>query len=671
MPVFKMGGEKVNNRAGILTYTDARQVQDTIVTDNFSSFFNTLRITQPGKIKDQISNIFVNGSMNRSQFFMDFRIKDYIPLAVRSGNGSNMMPVYGVKGGSPGLTRKTNYAEILMCAEDDLVGAGFNATVFGTDYLTGEETVSLPSAKLLSEIGREGSVPPATVSKRSLKAVSRVLEKLWGVQEKNPQTRFIIKMDHAEERSADLIRQVYLLIPHQLRLQLGFETNITSTDLDQINHYGGIPIYVFTADSSQNIDSGAYSFPVAVYDMAKADQYPYNNQRIALIEKLALLMNQKILFNLDYSEKKILESRQTAVSSFKYYQDIADALLSGTLFWWMRESVESIDQLEKLYTDQKELMSNPDYRAEALEAFNTRIYPNSDLAQQTVDLWLSGQSGERDRQLLFLARELNQGKNISALRSMHETLDSRYRQNEKNLRAQWEKKTGDELAGQKAAYENEIKRLEAGQAQLARDNQNLARQLEALKRDGNAAVNEGADVGKGQAAGRKAVAKLKKVSAQLQIFRIAAFAACACAILFLALFIMRNISLGNALVENAEKTAQIENLQKENDRFKEDAENLKKEIASLNEEITALKEEYEKADETEASESVQTADDTAAGQEDDNARSEETEAGNSSLNQENDEGNDEQNGEINAPPYEDEPYDDGTSEDYDGYEYHE
>ena len=480
----------MNRQPGIITYTDRYQVQQTAESAGLNSFFNEMGITKGADLRNRLSNIFVNGSMNRSQFFMDFRIKDW----TFRGGSAGYMPVYGVKGGSPGLTRQTNYAEILFCSEEKLATTGFNEVMFGTDYLSGEETVELPENELLDALGREGSVPGFTISTRNKENVCRVIEKLWEVQEKDPRTRFVILMDRAEENSISLIQQIYLLLPQKLRQQIGFQTNISAADLEQIQAYEGVPIYLFTADISENIDSSRYSFPVAVFDLTRADEYTFNEERLALIRKLASQINEKKGADLDYSEKHYLESQNSNASSFRYYENIVKNMFSGALFWWTKERIDSVEELEKLYTDQGELMNVPDYRTQALTSYYLDIYPKSNIAQQTVEIISNENYPNRARLLNFLASELGHAKEIDAIDTMRTDLLSQMRTDLEKKDTEWNQRLNSELTKMSDSTSAELKRLRAENKALTERLGNVQTERGTLSKSGNGLENQALDI---------------------------------------------------------------------------------------------------------------------------------------------------------------------------------
>ena len=402
----------MGNYPCVITFTDKSQVQQTIENSEFNTFCNDNAIIYSREFRNYISEIFVNGSMNRSLFYVDIKIKDFIPKRNRD---ILFCPVFGVKGGTPGVTRKTNYAEILFCRETDISGTDFNDRIFGMNYLSGEETTRLSEAALFETLERPSDAPEYLVRSSNQKLVCCILEKLWEQQENNPQTRFVIKMKNARDRSVGLLQQLYTLLPQQIRLQMGFQTNITTNDLEQIKAYGGIPIYVLTMDSSETIKTDAIDvFPVYVFDTDALNSYSYDSGRLELIQQLMGSIDRESSYTLDYAEKKILEAKGKTVSSFKYYEEIVTRLFDGTFFWWMKDSVESLEEVEKLYMDQSGLMSVDSFRNKAITTFMMRFLPESDISNQIADMILNKDYPNRERLLGFASNELNLRKPIKA-----------------------------------------------------------------------------------------------------------------------------------------------------------------------------------------------------------------------------------------------------------------
>ena len=594
----------MNNQPGLITYTDRRQVQQTASNDELNSFLNEMRIIDSGGLCSRISNIFVTSSMKRSNFCMDFGIREY---ATR-GSSIRYMPVYGVKGGSPGLTRQTNYAEVLFCKGETLSGAGYNEKIFGTEYLTGEETVELSESDLLESLGREVGAPKVEVLKRDSQKVCKVLEKLWEVQEKEPRTRFVILMKDAEKNSMRLIQQLYLLMPQQLRRQLGFETNIAPADLEQIQAYGGVPLYVFTADVTERFDPSDYSFPISVYNLTADEEYSYNEERLALIGKLAAKMDDQMIAFLDFAERKYLETQQTTISSFKYYEGIVTNLLSGTLFWWLRENIESIEELEKVYMDQIELMQNIDYKRQALTAYSLDIYPNSSFASQMVYIICNEKYPNRKKLLEFLSRELLHEKEINAIDSMRKGMlsertqafqkkDDEYKQRFDSMTASF-KEEKDSLNDQYSQLVLQRQSLEEKLIELSEENINLKKTLKENQyssTEGNSKMSDThSDRGSKKADTEKSeeMEKLKEQIRSTQLMRnIITVAAVACAVAAIVMSIMF-INRGSKISQLQSKCNKLEEKERrvdgKNNELYDENEALRKDNESLNKKLAEI-----------------------------------------------------------------------------------
>ncbi len=402
----------MGKRAGVLTFTDLSQVQKTRENSELENFLSEMSVNRPSDLVSKISVIFQNGSPKRSNFFMNFKYREFASMRM----GANyQMPVFGVKGETPKITRKANYVELLMCSEEELAGAKFNDVIFGTGYITGTETVDLTDNELIAGMDCMAGKPACTVRSEWVETVAHIVEKLWEASEREPRTRFVIEMDRAESRSMSLLQQIFLLIPQRLRLQLGFQTNITADDLAQIQNET-VPIYLLTMDSKESIDPGKYSFPVVVYRLKDENAYAYNERRLQLIRKLAESVDEKFMSVLDNSEKEYLEDRAESSSSFRYYGDIVGKLFTGGAgFWWKSTGISSVSELKRAYDAQSELMKQEDFRREAFADFYGNIYPNSDIADDTMRILGSADSEERTSLLRFLMANLGQGRLLKAV----------------------------------------------------------------------------------------------------------------------------------------------------------------------------------------------------------------------------------------------------------------
>ncbi len=584
----------MDNQAGFITYTDKNQVQQTAETADYAGFCSSMAIIKTGDFRNFVSDIFANGSMKRSQFYVNLRIRDFVS---RAGKQSGLCPAYGVKGGSPDLTRKTNYVQCLLCSEEELEGAHFNERIFGTEYLTGKDTVYLSEQELLAAMQKPLNPCKEEIKPSDLETVVRIVEKLWEAQEQDPRTRFVVYMHSAEDRSASLLQQVFLLLPHRLKMQLGFETNIGAGDLNQIRDYGGIPIYVFTTEASEEITPDNYDFPMAFYRAEEPDQYTYRQERVDLIRKLAQQMSRETSFTLDYAERKILEENRDTVSSFRYYQNILEMLFSGEFFWWKKDSIDTVEELEKMYLNQNELMQMDSYRRDALKEFRSRILPESGIPEQITEMVLNASYPNRDRLIQFLCEKLGLEKPIRLLvDSCRRIQDQGKAETEKVRQAGQQeadklRKTVAELEHGKTESESRIKDL-TGELKKQKDEvQDLSEQCRKLDDRNKDLENQisGPDNNINRVKTlKKAVRKAKRDKTTFLIIAIAGMIA---AVVFGTLFFLRNKTLTSVRDELEAAQVQQQGTEKQLTAMQDELNTVRKELQTAEESLAKSAEE--------------------------------------------------------------------------------
>lgn len=406
----------MRNQQGKVFYFDAQQFQKSTDTEELRHFLSEQRIGSPRSFTDKIASVFQKGSGNRSYFFAN------VPYETITGG----VPCFGVKGKPMGFTRSINYTELLFASEAELRGTGFNEIVFGAGYLKPEEAVARSEAELHAIVQRSAGSVSAAISPSRVKDAAMAAEKLWEAQEQNPSTRFIIRMKDAETRSLELLQEIYLLLPHSLRLQLGFETNITEADLNAIRDNGGFPIYVMTAESTERINPANYDFPIVFFDYENRKTASYNPTRLAKLEAIAGDDDPLRAAIFDYAEKKVCEEKRVKYSSFRFYEEIAEKRLAGAAYWWRNPRVSSIEELKAAYDDQIELLSNEELRRDALNEFLTKILPGSSISTQMAKIVLSESYPNRRELLDFLGRELHQTSQIEAIQAVKKALTNHY-----------------------------------------------------------------------------------------------------------------------------------------------------------------------------------------------------------------------------------------------------
>ena len=421
----------MGDRQGYLVYADNHQVQRSLETKGLSGFLNEMSVSRQEELLNAVTSAFQTGSSKKSQFFMDFKYMDYAALQ----RGLNYrLPAYGMKGGIAGLTRATNYVQVMLAKEKDLSGQDFNATVFGGDYLQSEEITGFSTGMLTEAISRSGRKISNSISSNDRTKICCLAENVWHFQEINPRTRLVVLLENAEKRSGEILRQLYLLFPQKLRLQLGFETNIAREDLDAIDNAGGLPIYILTMEKSEYRELSGYSFPVEVIDFDTLDEVDCDSERLKMLMSLARDMSELNSGLFDHAEKKVIEGKEGNASSFKYYGEIVERMTSGELFWWTNRKIDSVEQLKAMYDDQMYLMKVTKLKEEAIRTFYTEIYPNTNLGRQVTQIAIDKSYKNRQELLTFLSDELYLKPQIEAAQSLKNALERQSEEVLENLK---------------------------------------------------------------------------------------------------------------------------------------------------------------------------------------------------------------------------------------------
>ena len=493
----------MENQQGTALYVNGMQYQRSANTDGLRTFFGEMRLVKEGEFLDSLKYIFQNGSQNRSVFFADVRYGDY---ASYERGMSYMMPFYGVKGRISAITARVSlYTELLVCKEEDLAGMSFFDLVFGTEYMQDSESVAESNEKIVAIMQRERKTVQHFISERDRELICKVASKLWEAQEKDPSTRFIIRMDHAEEKSMDLLQSIYMLMPYKLRLQLGFETNVTEKDLKLIQETKGFPIYVLTAEANENFSVDSYSFPIVIYDLNKSNEYYYDQNKIDLLRSVANGMNDLNSVLLDYSEKRVIERNNENYSSFIRYEEYVSNM-NNVSYWWNNDDINTVERLKTLYDDQKELLGNEVLKKEAIYEFLTQILPQDKLSDQLAEIAVDENYENRKSLLRFLSDDLFQKSQISALsktcnllaKRSEAVLEKKKKEYENQVAAiiekhntelESEKQKIDSVKAEKKEIESKLSTAEQEKSNLLKKNKALRRQLEEMGEE-NAPIKE-------------------------------------------------------------------------------------------------------------------------------------------------------------------------------------
>ncbi len=579
----------MGERQGYLVYADNHQVQQSLETKGFSGFLNEMSVSRQEELLSAVTGAFQTGSSKKSYFFMDFNYRDY--AALQRGL-SYRLPVYGVKGGISGLTRATNYVQAMAAKEKELSGQNFNSTVFGADYLKSEEITAFSAGMLTEALNRSGRGISNSISAGAREKICCLTERIWHFQEINPRTRLVLLLHDAETKSCEILRQVYLLFPQKLRLQLGFETNIAREDLDAIANAGGLPIYILTMEKSEYRDLSGYSFPVEVVDYDTLNRGDCDSGRLNLLMALAKDMSEMNAGLFDHAEKKVIEGKEGNASSFKYYGEIVERMTSGDLFWWTNHNIGSVEQLKAMYDDQTYLMNVSELKAEAIRIFYTEIYPTSNLGQQVAAIATDKSYKNRQELLEFLSNELYLKPQIKAAQNLKDSLDKekdgemellkeasrrQIRAERDKVAQEYEKQVSvaEEMAADNAERADKLKKeLDVVRAELQTANENIAM------------LKNSSDDSKANSSHKKHESKAnRELQKKADTFRIAAFSM---GLLFVVAAVFAIINFMNA-GNLKEQLASANALNKRSQAQIEEQANENRELQKQIEELTAEK----------------------------------------------------------------------------------
>ena len=575
----------MKNQQGTSVYVNDQQYQRSANTDGLRTFFGEMRLNRDGEFLESVKYVFQNGSQNRSHFFANVRYKNYSGSYERGM--SYMMPFYGVKGRISAITARVSlYTELLVCKEEELAGMGFTDLIFGTEYMRDSEGVAASKDEVIAVMQRDRITVRHMIGERDRELVCKVTSKLWEAQENNPGTRFIIRLNHAEEKSMDLLQSIYMLLPHQLRLQMGFETNVTEQDLKAIQEAKGFPIYVLTAEADETFKTDAFSFPVVIYDLGRCNEYSYDEHKLDILRSVAQEIDDLDAVLLDYSEKKVMESKNEGYSSFTNYEEYVSNM-NNVNFWWRSAEITSIEELKAQYDDQKELLNNDALKKEAINEFLVKILPQDKISDQLAEIAVDENYKGRKEYLKFLSEELYQKTQVNALKktvaAMNQKTDAiiqeKDKQHEEQIgmlkeefgkEIQAEKDEKNSLKAENRENQEKLAAAEREKEKLAKNNRSLKKKLDELEADPKQE--------------NKYRNKIKDLNDRVKTFRMAAIAA---AVLLVGTIAFSAVSVVNSSKLKSQIAEKEQLLQVETKKV-EDAD---KKVIELEEKVTALEEE--------------------------------------------------------------------------------
>lgn len=262
--------------------------------------------------------------------------------------------------------------------------------------------------------------------------VCRIVERLWTTKLENSGTRLIICMEgiNIQERSVELLKQIYLLLPQRLRLDMGFATCSTFNDIKTLTEKCDLPISVFTMATDdiekarQIVDETEFRYPIILFDAESPENEPCDIKKLELLTSLSRKISPSTDAKIGYAEKIVLKEKRGMVS-FKNMESTLEKINGEPFCWWERKDLEKIEEVYNLYEDQKEMMEVEILRRESLNTFYTKLLPWKDYAKQIAQVVEDDNYPNRQEILKFFSEELKFAKVIEAMEEMRESLEKK------------------------------------------------------------------------------------------------------------------------------------------------------------------------------------------------------------------------------------------------------
>ena len=428
---------------GILTYQGSGAERKILADPEISSLFDVLNVTQDTDLCSDILSVFLGFSEETGIGFMDYAYGNDT-AALRQEEPK--LPVFGIKGTLPG-SPSSRYAHLCVCDENELYGTGFIEHVFGTSFLNAKEIFTSGEMELRDRVeAAPRRVTDFTIAQEDQEDVCRIVESLWETQEINMTSRLVVVTGDDDERALRLIRGVCMMLPHRLRLKMGFLTNVKQEDLAQIAK--GLPIYLMTVHYEDQIQPDEIKgMKIKVLDLTD-EGLVLETDRMNLLRQTAANMDRIFCSCFGLAEEDVLERYGVENASFRYYREILERTFDPQLYWWNRTDIDSIEQLHQLYTKQKKLMEDENTEEQALSVFYSQMLPSAGFASKTLEILENEEYPRREELLAFLREELKAAPQIDAALDMIRSLKERASVHEREALTRQEQNLTDTFSSQ-------------------------------------------------------------------------------------------------------------------------------------------------------------------------------------------------------------------------------
>jgi len=390
---------------GRMIYVDSSQFQQSAETKALQAYLSSLGIQDRTGFQFQAESVFQRGSQNRSFFFFNMSFRSF---AQYEKGRQYRIPLFGVKGRVPGITRDSSYTEILTAPEEELKGSGFSKLVFGSAYMSAKEGIENSHEAALSVLERPAGNVPVRVPEKYRDLITAVFLEIWKAQKQDPRTRIIIRLSDAEKDSLEFLKNLYFLMPNGLKMQIGFESNVTMTDLKLVDEFGGLPFYIFTMSEKERLDKKELNYPVVEIGRSTIASVPDDNW-YRLVRDRCGKLDEVYAAVFDYMDEAYKKEQGLRYSSFQYFDELIQ--LRPDMDGLLRAN-DRLEAVRLQLTRQKEAMNAQRSKANDLEKIRKQL-------ADTVEL-LNVRLAEKEKQLAEKEEQLEEkDKQIQELQAQY------------------------------------------------------------------------------------------------------------------------------------------------------------------------------------------------------------------------------------------------------------
>ncbi len=392
---------------------------------DFMNRHSVSRLVGSQGLIEQAGRAFLVHSAERALIFCNLKYNKFTNLP---NTQEYRMALYGMCGMHQFSGRATRYTNFYFSDAEDMQGADFFANVFDSAYLSEKEAhadqVSEVLERKIAAADENKKHTILEISEDDQELACRIAERLWTTQlETKGIGRLVIclnERENLEERSEELLRQIYMLLPPKLRLNMGFATCATFDDIRALTEDLDLPIHVFTmytddiTAAKAQLEAANLKYPVTLFDVENMWTEPCDMDRMELVFTLSGQISSMTEARMAYGEKMAMKENGNRIS-FRNMEATLRTACQKNLFWWERDDIESLQEVYRLYKDQSELMEMKALQDSAAETFSGKMITEKDYVSQLAEIVMDESIPERQEMLELFSDKLQMGKLIDAM----------------------------------------------------------------------------------------------------------------------------------------------------------------------------------------------------------------------------------------------------------------